>query len=523
MPIRTINPDRPPTIPSEYLLNFFNRNDLRWGIAQMGGRENVSYLLGGARVIPGKWKYAKNLKEITHLLPKMEQYYKDDLRILKRKRKELKMSEEQATPYNRPKAGTPQSNKDLLQEGRAGTDTMLESLQHSSGSASSTSTLMSLVLSASPDDSTKGKIHEFWSKEKAVKELYQYLENYRKHKQRPAVWMPQLAELSHEDYSKLFNACSRFKQLPCASVFVEYGQDKSIHSVAGLVPFREWRFFESQLQLFAELQHYLRTHHSGTEELFPEPLDVLMHGHKQLHELIRIHGGKTLLAQKLDMKFAWDQTFISDNDTAPADDWEDSLNPTSSPNWGTFSLDFAIQLLHFIRSQYLSLNPPLSSPLINMPSAKDLLNCKRGDLANHVMRYGGYESVARRLGLAYFHGKREQMEGRRYRGAKLLWKDRRNYGVLSSSGSIKERVRQRKRKGLAWDEEIVVEELHAYVETNLAKGSTVMPSFRQLDEDDRGDLARAISKFGGMKYMERKLMFLRAGLTSTDEQCEIDK
>jgi len=64
---------------------------------------------------------------------------------------------------------------------------------------------------------------------------------------------------------------------------------------------------------------------------------------------------------------------------------------------------------------------------------------------------------------------------------------------------------------------------HAYVETNLAKGSTVMPSFRQLDEDDRGDLARAISKFGGMKYMERKLMFLRAGLTSTDEQCEIDK
>ena len=54
--------------------------------------------------------------------------------------------------------------------------------------------------------------------------------------------MPQLAELSHEDYSKLFNACSRFKQLPCASVFVEYGQDKSIHSVAGLVPFREWRY-----------------------------------------------------------------------------------------------------------------------------------------------------------------------------------------------------------------------------------------------------------------------------------------
>ncbi|KAL7524714.1 hypothetical protein ACHAXR_000685, partial [Thalassiosira sp. AJA248-18] len=54
VPIQKINRDQAPPIPSEYLLNFFNRNDLRWGIATMGGRVNVSHLLGGAKVIPGR-------------------------------------------------------------------------------------------------------------------------------------------------------------------------------------------------------------------------------------------------------------------------------------------------------------------------------------------------------------------------------------------------------------------------------------------------------------------------------------
>ncbi|KAL7524115.1 hypothetical protein ACHAXR_001352, partial [Thalassiosira sp. AJA248-18] len=316
---------------------------------------------------------------------------------------------------------------------------------------------------------------------------YQYLDNYRKYKQRPAVWMPQLAELSHEGYSKLFNAASRFSKLPCVSTFIQ-NEDDVIHSVAGLVPFGEWRFFESQLQLFVELQHYLRLYHNGSEDFFPDPTAVSMHGHKQLYELIRIHGGKILLAQKLDMKFQWDV----------------NPNPNSHLSWGSFTLDFAIQLLYFIRSQYLSLSPPLSSSFISMPSEKDLLCCGHGDLARQVIRYGGYENVARRLG--YFDGKSQRMEEMRFRGAKLLWKKRHNIGVLSGASTRlkKENNSGQKRKGLAWDLDLVVNELHAYVKVNMTKRSQlpiVMPSLNQLVDDGRADLSHAISKFGGKKHI----------------------
>jgi hypothetical protein len=61
-----------PPIPSEYLLNQFNRNDLRWAIAQLGGREHVSYLLGGARIIPGRLNEAMELDEVKCLLQRFD-------------------------------------------------------------------------------------------------------------------------------------------------------------------------------------------------------------------------------------------------------------------------------------------------------------------------------------------------------------------------------------------------------------------------------------------------------------------
>jgi hypothetical protein len=73
-----INPDLPPPIPSEYLLNHFDRNDLRWGISQMGGRDNVSHMLGGAKIIPGKWREAIELDEVRKILPQiMQQGFKN--------------------------------------------------------------------------------------------------------------------------------------------------------------------------------------------------------------------------------------------------------------------------------------------------------------------------------------------------------------------------------------------------------------------------------------------------------------
>ena len=71
VPIDRIHPGQPPPIPSEYILNFFERNDLRGAIASNGGREHVSYMLGGAKIIPGKWKDAVEIEEVKYLLPLM--------------------------------------------------------------------------------------------------------------------------------------------------------------------------------------------------------------------------------------------------------------------------------------------------------------------------------------------------------------------------------------------------------------------------------------------------------------------
>jgi hypothetical protein len=290
---------------------------------------------------------------------------------------------------------------------------------------------------------------------------YQYLDAYRENKQRPAVWMPQLAELK-KTHSKLFNACSRFKTLPYTlPLFTSFSSndeidDDEIHSLSGLVSFREWRYFESQLHLFMELEIYLILYHNGSEEFFPDPSNVLLHGHKQLHDLIRIHGGKTMLAQKFDMKFGWnasDDVGIS-NQTSLISNKKVS-RPRGYLSWGPFSVRFAIELLQFIRSQYLLLNPPLSCAHISMPSESDLLRCGYVDLAAQVTRYGGYENVARKLGLLFFDIKSQQMEERLFRGTKTLWKSR-HAEVLSSNRGGASHVR---RNGLAWDEELVVEEL----------------------------------------------------------------
>jgi hypothetical protein len=126
-------------------------------------------------------------------------------------------------------------------------------------------------------------------------------------------------------------------------------------------------------------------------------------------------------------------------------------------SWGPFSVRFAIQLLHFIRSQYLLLNPPLSCAHISMPSESDLLRCGHDNLAAQVTRYGGYENVARKLGLLFFDDQSQQMEESLFRGATSLWRNR--HGNTSLSNRNDEYMNRMKRKGLAWDEDLVVRDL----------------------------------------------------------------
>lgn len=413
----TINRNNPPPIPSEQILNTFHRNDIRWAISQMGGRESVSHRLGGAIIIPGKWKDAIKFIEVKQIL----------------------------LPSVATNVGLKRTNS---------------SAQHAKASSLVQSSTI-LINNTTRRVQTK----EFWSKEKVIKELYIYLEGYRDTMHRPAVFIPQLAELK-QNQSRLFNACSRYKALShelhlyfsssVDSTSDGFHSSGGIHTDAGLVPYQEWRFFESQLQLFVELENYLSIYHNNSENIFPEPADVLMNGHTNLHDLIRIHGGKTMLAQKLDMQLS--DNLVNDS----TDSYQTST--TTSKNikkdyqcWGPFSLRFAIELLHFIRSRYLLLNPPLSCSHISMPCESDLLRCGHENLAIQVAQFGGYENVARKLGLLFFYDKNIQMDERSYQSAKMLWKNR-HESLFYGDGKDTNMSRM-KRKGVAWDEDLVVSEL----------------------------------------------------------------
>ena len=170
----------------------------------MGGRENVVHVLGGnVQIIPGKWKKAVELDIVKEILPLMEE------------------------------------RKDSMQQQPEDTD---HQRNHNPTIAENPTPLISMVQSSSPSSTnlTKGT-NEFWSREKAIRELYVYLDNYKRYKHRPAVFMPKLAELKHEGYSELFNACSRWNLLPSLSDEEDAG-DSGIHQVACLVPFSEWRY-----------------------------------------------------------------------------------------------------------------------------------------------------------------------------------------------------------------------------------------------------------------------------------------
>jgi hypothetical protein len=66
-----IDPSQPPTLPNEALLNHFERHDLRYAIANMGGRSEVAIQLGGAKLVPGKWSVAiRESDEVKQLLKK---------------------------------------------------------------------------------------------------------------------------------------------------------------------------------------------------------------------------------------------------------------------------------------------------------------------------------------------------------------------------------------------------------------------------------------------------------------------
>jgi hypothetical protein len=215
--------------------------------------------------------------------------------------------------------------------------------------------------------------------------LYEYLEWRFQTSGTPQVWMPRPSEISNSGRDDL------------ASAMVRYGGASHICQCAGLVPHKEWTFFETQYELLLRLVSYLDQYHANENYIyFPGLKDIRANKHDRLFYLIHQFGGRKLLA----CRFGMSLTSNMGPDGTPT-----SQSPVllEEMNWGPFSLVFAIQLLHHVRETHLSLRPPLQVAHTIMPTPSQLLleETRGEELARQVDEFGGYESVARRLGLAF--------------------------------------------------------------------------------------------------------------------------
>jgi molybdenum-dependent DNA-binding transcriptional regulator ModE len=211
---------------------------------------------------------------------------------------------------------------------------------------------------------------------------YQYLEGRRRRENIPAVWMPRLSELTQAGRPDLLSAIRRF------------GGAAKICRQAGLVSFREWNYIEGMLELLGGLKDYLDRYHGGNYRTFPTVTLVKERRYDRLYSLIQYYGGRQFLAARLDMDLGVKgRRLIGQNDLLSSD-----------MNWGPFDLEFGIDLLAFVREQELNRKPPLRQyPVIMIPSQWTLLeHGERGQrLDAKIQEYGGYENVARRLGLEF--------------------------------------------------------------------------------------------------------------------------
>ena len=335
-------PENLPPIPSEALLNHFERYDLRRVIAKYGGREDLSYDLGGVEIIPGKWKDSVRESMIIQALLRNESHgLRADLPPL-----------------------SPQQKKAL----------------NNTGGYSGTRDQQRW----SYKNKEERRPMNYWSLTQVLENLYEHLDQLSETQNRPPVWMPRPVEIRETGREDLFHAIARF------------GGSKEITEIAGLVPHHEWRYFEGQLILMKELTRYLDEHHGGDRMVFPTGVEIKERGYMSLYYAVQRYGGCKFLTSRFGME--------------PPGRASSSYLEMS---FGPFSLDFAIDLLEYIRNDHLQSKAPMKPATIRIPTEYVLFQRRRSDLIDGIQKYGGYENVARRLGLAYFDADSTQLRDRR--------------------------------------------------------------------------------------------------------------
>jgi hypothetical protein len=199
-----------------------------------------------------------------------------------------------------------------------------------------------------------------------------------------------------------FTACGRDDLRQAMNRF---GGVPGICQTAGMINYQEWFYFEGQLELLLELKRYLDEYSDGDYKKFPTVSNIKRNGYDQLHSLIQYYGGRKFLSARLNMSSQkktsgklMTRTVKNVNFGCTKSEDDTMLQ------FGLFDLIFAIRLLNFVRTEQLKRSPPLQLPVIAMPSRAKLISSADDGvwLDSKIDEFGGYENVARRLGLALF-------------------------------------------------------------------------------------------------------------------------
>lgn len=172
---------------------------------------------------------------------------------------------------------------------------------------------------------------------------------------------------------------------------VRFGGSDAICKKAGLIPCREWHYLEGLCELMVELSAYCDEFFDGDYTKFPTVYTLDKQGYGRLKSLIGYFGGQKFVAQRFGMV-----PFSSKDDG--------SSSQKDQISWGKFDLKFGIDILGFVRNENMTKDPPLNYPILVMPTFVDLLKSDDQEAVKldlKINEYGGYENVARRLGLAY--------------------------------------------------------------------------------------------------------------------------
>jgi hypothetical protein len=353
------------TIPSNTLLEYYRHFGLKSAIWTKGGHESLGFWLG-AKSIPGRWPDAVNTPEVEELI----------------RRGELR------APTG-PRGGATV----LLESRRAG-------WQSARALRVAKRARAAIVINGNVQEGRPRqgwKPYRYWKDEKNMAwELYNFLDTKSKSEwSRPAVWLPRKKFFERAGRSEMGLAVTRYPG----------GVQALCHRLM-LVPPREWMEFESFSSLLQDLLQYCESH--GCVGVMPRLVDLDSNGCSSLRVRIAQNGGRKLLARKLNM------VLDSNSVGAGTDGAGPGFGSLGGVSFGDFDLHFAVELLGYIRDFHV--NRPLGLPSgpvrrkeashewdshIAMPFRTDLLKDRKVDLVLKIEEYGGFENVARRLGLHF--------------------------------------------------------------------------------------------------------------------------